>query len=388
MIPTSGAEGEFEPKPSLDDAMLSPEIRRPVHTVLLLQDLEYGGTQRYAMHLLKHLNRELFEPELWVLRGGMDMLRWAKDAGVKVTWMSLSPVIVWPHALARLAYWIGKVRPQILYTLTVVPNIWGRLFAAIARIPVIVTSYRDLNPNQYERLMWRLSTRIICNCHALKEECKARKKVNPEKVAVVPNAVDAELFKPDPSQKTPYPSVLFAGRLARVKDPVNLIEAFRTVVGKIPEAQLEIMGNGGLRGKIEKLIAEYSLQDNVRLISGQHDVRPALRRCWVFAMPSRREASPNAILEAMAAELPVVGSRVGGVPEVVEDGATGIIVEPREPAALADAIVVLLQDASLRRSMGKKGRERVMADHTMNSMIRGTERVLIQALNETLGGKA
>jgi len=366
------------------ESKLSDRIKTPVHTVFLLQDLEYGGTQRYAVNLLHNLNRDLFAPELWMLRGGTDMVPAALESGVKLSWMSKSPRIVWPHALAHLAYRLMKARPQVLYTMTVVPNIWGRLFGRLAGIPVIISSYRDLNPNQYERLMWRLSTRIICNAHALKEETKRRHRTDPKRVSVVPNAVDPEFFKPNSSPKAPDPTILFAGRLARVKDPLNLLKAFELVLRKIPDARLEIFGNGRLKQKMETIIRDSSLQTRVLLVEGVPDIRPALSRAWVFVMPSRREAAPNAVLEAMSTELPVIVTRVGGLPELVEDGVTGLTVEPRNPDALADAMITLLEDESMRHSMGKKGREKVLARHTIDRMVSETQRVLIEALNETV----
>ena len=173
------------------------------------------------------------------------------------------------------------------------------------------------------------------------------------------------------------------GGLPAVKDPLNLIEAFKLVVQRIPDARLEILGNGSLRQKIEDTIKNCSLCSRIELVEGQLDIRPALSRAWVFVMPSRREAAPNAVLEAMSAELPVVGTRVGGLPELIEDGVTGITVEPRDPRALADALITLLENESLRNSMGKKGREKVLAGHTIDRMIADTQRVMIEALNET-----
>jgi glycosyltransferase involved in cell wall biosynthesis len=99
-------------------------------------------------------------------------------------------------------------------------------------------------------------------------------------------------------------------------------------------------------------------------------------------MASVREASPNVILEAMAMELPVVASRVGGIPELVEHGTTGLLFEPGDASELAAGLIHLLGDEHLRREMGAKAREKVIAHHTMEKMTRETERVFIEALNE------
>jgi len=272
-----------------------------------------------------------------------------------------------------------KDRPQILYTLTVVPNIWGRLFGKLARVPVIVSSWRDLYPKQYESWMWPLSRRIITNSPRLKELMVPRYGVDPARVSVVPNGVDADWFSPDRTYKTEEPSILFAGRLEKEKDPVNLLEAFRITIRHHPQTRLDFLGNGRLRHALQNWVHRRHLEGKVRLLPGTTDIRPMLRSAWVLAMPSLREASPNVILEAMSCELPVVGTGVGGIPELVRDGETGFVVEPGNPQALAAALCRLLGNDSLRKVMGRRAREQVLANHTIAGMVSETERLLFEA---------
>ena len=354
------------------------DSRPPIRLVLLLQDLEFGGTQRYAINLLKNLDNRVFRPELWVLRGGMDMVPAAREAGIDPFWLSRSPRFVGPGALIHLAWKLRRETPDILYTLTVVPNIWGRIFGTFAKVPAIISSYRDARPKQYESYMWPLSTRIICNAEAMRQEIGRRHSVNLGRVAVVPNAVDAELFSPDYTMKAPNPTVVFAGRLVGLKDPFTLLRGFKLTREHVPNARLEIYGNGPLRGKLEKAVRNLSLEGSVEVFPGSLDIRSTFRRAWAFAIVSRKEASPNVILEAMASELPVVATRVGGIPELVQDGRTGFLIEPGDCEGLANGLTRILQEQSLRHSMGKKARERVLEFHTMERMISATQQVLIE----------
>lgn len=362
---------------------VSSGFSTPVDLVLLLQDLEFGGTQRYAVHLLKHLDRRLFTPRLWILRGGLDMAQMAEETGVEVLWLSRSSW-VGPRSLAHLAWQLIRHRPRILYTLTVVPNIWGRLFGALARVPVILTSWRDLYPKQYESWMWPLSTRIICNAGVLKQILLQRHGVDPQRVVVIPNAVDPDHFTPARDERAKYPTVLYVGRLAPEKGLLILLDGFRQTLERIPDARLVILGNGRLRKKLGTVIRRFSLEDRVRLLPGHPDPRPDMRKAWVLAMASVREAFPNVLLEAMAMEIPVVAPRVGGIPELVQDGETGLTFEPGNPEALAQAMIQLLEDEAQRRLMGQKGRERVLACYRMERMIAETQRALMDAL----GGKS
>ncbi len=356
--------------------------RPPIKLVLLLQDLEFGGTQRYTVNLLKNLDRSLFLPKLWLLRGGMQMVPAAREAGIEPIWFSRSPRFVSPAAVIRLAWKLRHEKPDILYTLTGVPNIWGRIFGTLFKVPAIVSSYRGARPKQYESTLWPLSTRIISNAEAMKEEIVRRHRVDPDRVAVVPNAVDTQIFSPDYTMKAPNPTVVFAGRLVALKEPFTLLRGFKLVLERVPNARLEIYGNGPLRNRLEKAVRSFSLEDSVKIFPGSLDIRSALRRAWAFAIVSNKEASPNVIIEAMASELPVVATRVGGIPELVEEGRTGFLIEPGDCEGLAEGLTRILLEERLRLSMGKRARERVLEFHTMERMIAQTQQVLIEAAHE------
>jgi len=357
---------------------------KPIRLVLLLQDLEFGGTQSYAIHLLKHLDQRVFSSELWVMRGGTDMVPIAVGAGIKIVWLTQSSRL-FPCALIKLLLRLIRYRPQILYTLTVVPNIWGRLLGRIAGVPTMVSGYRSLIPKQHERYLWPLSRRIICNAQVLKKIMVRRFSVNPERIAVIPNGVDPQFFSPTTGQKAFGPTALFVGRLVREKDPLQLLEAFGRVLDVLPKADLEMVGNGPLKKNLQNMIRSRSLESRVKLLPGTADLRPLFSRAWVFVLPSIREASPNVIIEAMAAGLPVVATRVGGIPELVEDGRTGILVRPGDQQGLAEALVDLLKNDRQRREMGTRARQRILACHSLEVMVKQTQGVLLQAFENRSG---
>ncbi|MCF6290727.1 MAG: glycosyltransferase [Desulfobacterales bacterium] len=351
----------------------------PCRLVVLLQDLEFGGTQRYALHLLKHLDRNLFSPELWILRGGDDMLPLARETNVRIIHLSRS-ARVGPFALVHLFCRLLLTRPRILYTLTVVPNIWGRIMGTLVRVPAIVSGYRNLLPRQHEKWLWRLSKRTICNAEILRKIMTRRFSVPPDRIAVIPNAVDPDIFHPVSAPVDAPPTVLFVGRLVTDKDPLNLLAGFDLVQKKIPTARLLILGNGPLKKNLQRAISSRGLSSRVKLIAGTADIRPFLKQATVFTLPAvTGEGSPNVIIEAMATGLPVVATPIGGIPELVDEGRTGLLVKPNDPQALADALSRLLMDQHLRVEMGRRARERVLAHHSLNSMVRRTEAVFLEA---------
>jgi glycosyltransferase involved in cell wall biosynthesis len=176
--------------------------------------------------------------------------------------------------------------------------------------------------------------------------------------------------------------VLFVGRLVEEKDPLTMVEAFRLALLRNPAIRFEVVGNGYLKDKTAQFIRLHGLDHRITLIPALPDVRPYLRRAHVFVLPSQREASPNVILEAMATGLPVISTRVGGIPELVQDRETGRLIEPKDPQALAAAILELVANQPLREAMGAKARERVMRRHTIAGMVNATERILTEVMED------
>ncbi|MFH1118042.1 MAG: glycosyltransferase family 4 protein [Pseudomonadota bacterium] len=349
-----------------------------IHLALLLQDLEFGGTQRYAINLLKHLDRDRFDPELWVLRGGNDMVLLAESTGTRIVRFS-EELSMGPKAVCRLLGHLLRSRPQILYTLTVVPNIWGRVFGSAVRVPVVVGSLRNRVARQFDRWLWRLNDCMIVNAESLKQLLAEDFAVAPDRVEVIPNGVDTEYFVPDPSRRSKHPSLIYVGRLVEQKDPFTLLKAFRLVVQEIPSATLVMLGNGHLRTEIDEFLRTDSLESSVRVCNGTDDIRPYLREAWAFVLPSVFEGSPNVVMEAMAGGLPIVSTRVDGVPELIEDYETGFMVEPRNPEALAEAVIKVLSDGEKCREMGLNAREKVIREYSIEGMARRTERVFLDA---------
>ena len=201
------------------------------------------------------------------------------------------------------------------------------------------------------------------------------------KVRRICNGVDAERFAPV-AQRLPLPDTQFAeddivigsvGRMEVVKDPLNLVRAFVTLLERRPglrqRLRLVHIGDGSLREAAQNLLAEAGLADRAWLPGTRGDVPEMLKGLDVFVLPSRNEGISNTILEAMACALPVVATDVGGNAELVEDGRTGAIVPPGDADALASAIEAYVSDAQRRREHGRRARERIEQQFSMQAMV-------------------
>jgi len=155
----------------------------------------------------------------------------------------------------------------------------------------------------------------------------------------------------------------------------HLIEAAHLVVQKLPDVRFVILGEGELREALERLVKEYHLEKHVLLPGFRTDVIGCLKSFDVFAMSSVTEGLGTSLLDAMACSRPIIATNAGGIPEVVDDGVTGLLVPPRDHHAMADAIVALVSNEQRRRAMGEAGFARVNEKFTVERMIAGTAAV-------------
>jgi len=340
--------------------------------VFLLEDLEYGGTQRQALELARRLDQRRFQVELWVLRAGDDLAPVAEDYGLPVVWLARSSW-VGPASLLGLAKRLRTHPPDLLMCLTVIPNIWGRLWGRLARVPVIVGNCRGgAAPwRQHERWLWPCAHHLLCNSALLKDFLVTRYRLPSHRITVAVNGVDTDFFQPNPNGRPQGPPVLLSvARLVPDKDHDTLLQAFASVSPRHPDAQLWLVGTGPRRGVLEQQVQNLGLTERVKFIQPGQDVRPLYHQADIFVLSSRAEALPNVILEAMAAGLPVVATRVGGVPEAVLPEATGLLVDSGDDAALAAALARLLDDPKTRRALGRAARQRVLDHFSFPAMVR------------------
>lgn len=218
------------------------------------------------------------------------------------------------------------------------------------------------------RLLRRADRFLVLNSESIQELQELG--LDKRQMASIVNGVDTTYFAPN-EQKVTAPievkqasgKAVFVGRLTTQKGVDLLLRAWAQLV---EPRQLILVGEGAERSSLEALASELDL-DNVTFTGSTNDVRSYLQQADLFVLPSRSEGIPNALLEAMACGLPVVASAVGGIPDVVQDGESGLLVPPDDVPALAGAIGRLLADSDLRRRMGEKGRQRVVSDYSLKA---------------------
>ncbi|MGD0016326.1 MAG: glycosyltransferase family 4 protein [Verrucomicrobiia bacterium] len=210
--------------------------------------------------------------------------------------------------------------------------------------------------------------------------------IRPEQVQVVHNGVDLDLFCPAPiEQKTPYPSILWVGRIRKTKCVTHVVAAFELIARKLPTARLTIVGRGELEGELRQIIFAKGLQEKVTMTGYLEplQLRQQMQQAWVLTYPSPKEGWGLCISEAAACGTPSVASNSPGLCEAVRDGETGFLVPHGDIPALADKLLLLLQDPVLRGRMGTAAREWVMQlswDETAKRSLAVLEQVVKECL--------
>jgi glycosyltransferase involved in cell wall biosynthesis len=337
---------------------------------------EVGGAQSYVRDLLPAV-REQYDVTL--AAHGEGPLR-AAAAELGIAFVPLRhvrrplSVIQDPLGVGELTRLLRRVRPDVVHLNSSKAGVLGRIAASAARVPVRVftahgwafkatTGAAARVYTLADRAVCPLTTMIVCVSQTELEAGLAARVCVRERTTVIPNAVDVSAL-PTRSQGVSEPvEIVSVGRLAAPKDFSTLLAALALLPAG--RARLTVLGDGPLRPALEEQVAELGLAGDVVLAGEAADVRPYLDRADLFVLSSTSEGMPISVLEAMAAGLPVVASAVGGLHEIVVDGATGFLVPPSQPQALADALGRLVEDAGLRGRLGAGGRQRAEDDFSL-----------------------
>jgi glycosyltransferase involved in cell wall biosynthesis len=293
----------------------------------------------------------------------------------------------------KLSRIIRQLRPDVIHahdSHAVAMAASALSMASIDPLPPLVISRRvdfHIRKNALSRWKYNQVACFLCASDAIRQMLVGDG-VTAERTVVVHDGVDVGKVAAVPAASIheafwlPHhaPVVVNAAALVPHKGQRHLVEAAALVVKRMPDARFVIFGEGELKESLERQIASHALEKHVLLAGFRPDVLALCKSIDLFVMSSITEGLGSAVLDAMACGKAVVGTRAGGIPEAVIHGQTGLLVPPRDDAALADAIVRLLEDADLRARFGEAGLQRVTEQFSAEKMVRGVLRVYERVL--------
>jgi glycosyltransferase involved in cell wall biosynthesis len=285
------------------------------------------------------------------------------------------PGVDWRCAL-RLAQLFRRQRVALVHAHQIPAFLYGSLARLLAQRPPILFTEHGLtharSPRRkrilVNRLLLQRRDRVVAVGQAVRRVLVDNEGLPGSRIQVIYNGIASDPFaRAAGSRETVRgelglaPADLVAcqvGRLEPIKDHATALRALGRVVARRPEARLVLVGDGPEKGRLHELAGRLGLLSQIRFLGMRYDVPRVLAGADLLLLSSTSEGIPLALIEGMAAGLPVVSTNVGGVPEVVVHGTTGLVAPAGDEAALAGAILRLAEDASLRRQMGENGRQR------------------------------
>jgi len=363
-----------------------------------------GGTERHLVNLTDGLDHSRFDLEFACLKRQGEFLPHIEARGLPINEYPVRH-LYGPQAFAqelRFARSLRRRRVQIVHTYNFYPNVFAIPAARLAGTPVVIASIRDTGPyltplqRHAQRIVCRLAHHVLVNADAVKRWL-VEDGYRADRVTVIRNGLDLRRFLPPGADGSLHqeiglparaPLVAMLSRLEHKKGVEDFLDAAARIASTRDDAYFLIIGDNGFehrreyRRQLETRAERLGLARRVVFLGFRLDVPRLLSQVAVSVLPSLSEGLSNTLLESMAAGVPVVATRVGGNPEIVEDGRTGWLVPPGDPDAIARAITSLLDDRERAEAFSRRARERVAEQFSLERMVRETEGFYEHMLDE------
>jgi len=371
----------------------------------------YGAETR-LIDILDNLDREKFKVYVLLHRSGpleqrlcqMGVEVFTLDYKFKITasWRNLLRFL---NINRSLVVFVKKKRINLIHANLhfFLSNFW--LAFLILKLPLIIHVRGLVWIHFFEKLIMSRCAKVICVSEAVKKALGQRRrsdfvaKINPDKITVIYDAIDARMFSGCPLNEglrnelglTGYSkSVALIGAIDPVKGQDIFIRSARIILSRYPGTKFLLVGDNDYSGSrsreeyylnLTRMIKEFGLQENIAWLGFRKDVPAILSFVDVVVLPSRLEGLGTVLIESMAAGKPVVGTRVGGIPEVIGEDEAGIVLQERTPECLADAVNFLFDNPEECRRRGENGRRRVLKYFDIDKMVKHVEAVYLEVVD-------
>ena len=349
----------------------------------IVDHLQTGGAQKHLLRVVENLDRDQFCPEIWTASAEPGEL--ADDfraLDTPVYSVGIRQSMIRPATLGlawKMSRELRRRNVNIVHGYLFEGNFLAALSRTLRASPITFVAKRSLD--RYTRrdrriaaaFSNRIADRVIVNAGAVGELVRDHEWCPSEKILEIPNGVE---FPPSPMRRPldpDHPTIGMVGRLGWKKGYEFALEAFARLRESLPGLKVEIVGAGNLRDELLRQRHALGLEDCVHFLGRRDDVPTLLPRWDTYLLSSVIEGMPNALLEAMAAGLPVVTTRAGGCGEIVQDGVSGLLVDTHDSAAIAAALQRVLSDSALAGRLSSKGRQRVQQCYSLEAMIGAME---------------
>jgi glycosyltransferase involved in cell wall biosynthesis len=358
----------------------------PIPVLLLAQQLTQGGSERQLTETAKALDRERFSPRTAVFRRGGLRVEELRASGVPVIEFPLQSFVS-PKTLEQawqLRRYIREQRIQLVHSFDTPMNAFAMPVAKVSGASVALSSqraFRELSTPMFRKMLRftdRIVDAIVVNCHALEKHLINDEGVAPERIRLCYNGIDTDTFKPAAARVREECVIGVVCALRPEKGLPTLVEAFARV--HRPGLRLLIVGSGPVLPDLKALAEQLGISAHCTFEPATSEVTPWLHAIDIFVLPSRSEALSNSLMEAMACGCAAVASKVGGNPELVEPGNTGLLFTPLDAADLAAQLRILIDEPEARRKMAENGCRKIHENFRLRDATRRMTEIYLEFL--------
>ena len=400
-----------------------PKVNKHIKIIHIITRMDMGGSAQNTLLTTMHHDSQHYN--VWLIKGSTlesamtkaetklveDQLETAKKQGIEIIDVPslvrrISPIND-VRGLVALFRHIRRIEPHIVHTHTSKAGLLGRLAAWMARVPIVIhTPHGHVFYGHFGKSLSRmflhmekLLGRITHHQIALTPE-EGKDYVNlgvakANNISVIHSGVELNCFKRSKTESNPGRNDLaippdslvvgYVGWLIPIKGVTHLVNAMAKVVQRHPNSLLVLVGKGDEKGeeevKLSKQVENLGIADNVRFLGWRPDVNEIMGCFDIFVLPSLNEGMGRVLVEAMSAGLPIVASRVGGIPDLVKHGKNGLLVPPANAGALEQAISDLLSDKSRRKHLGETGKK-MCRPYSVEAMVDKIDNLYSRLLGE------
>ncbi len=365
-----GSVEEIENKVSGDLSRVSEFLILQKHAEKFDNVFVFSDDKKDCSHLLPENSRHIkfYNPFIYIGIGWLVLLFYTLKYKIKIVHLAGSPALPLVFMVNKLSNAKIILDYNYLWHKSYVHDISRNFTSRLRKNSVIASIVEHIE----KFLVNNFVDYIMLGTEEAREIIKDEKKIMPIKKGIILQDFDPEKIAPHKIfEKVKTKTIVFAGRLVPMKDPLTLINAFKIVKRKIKNVSLIICGDGELIDECKK-----ASKENVYFLGFVDNIPSILKGADIYVQPSAYDPSPRSLLEAMAMGKPCIATRVGSVEHYLES--CGILVEPRNPEALAEKIIYLLENPEVAKELGKKARERMLREHDLEKNIEKELEIVLQ----------
>ncbi len=351
-------------------------MKRVVHVVTTVR---HGGAERVVLELARAEQARGWSPRIVCLHDVGELAPEFAAAGIGVELVEGADRPGALRTAQSLSRWLSRTEPDTVHSHNAAAQVAVGLGARMGWWPrrdgtLVHTEHgrlSDARPLFLALRRWTLGAfdAVVAVSEDVRQQMAQHRLGRTSQLRVIENGIDTSQFAVRDNTGIHELEILHVGRLERIKGQDVLVEAMRDVVQACEGARLVVVGDGSTRGALEAQARALGLDAQVRFVGATMNVKPYLARAGMFVLPSRSEGLSVALLEAMAAGLPIVATQVGGTGDALDHGSCGMLVPPDDPRALARAMVTLCTDRAKAAELGRSARLRAAERYSLDATV-------------------